>query len=60
MRAGAALSDAFAVHEGLFPSVYTASLVAGERSGNLDGVLRRFVDYTKITATVKRKTLSAL
>jgi len=60
VTSGAALSDALAVHEGLFPSVYTASLVAGERSGNLDGVLRRFVDYTKITATVKRKTLSAL
>src|SRR5262249_14116376 len=44
----------------LFPSVYTASLVAGERSGNLDAVLRRFVEYSKIIATVKRKTVSAL
>ena len=44
----------------LFPSVYTASLLAGERSGNLDAVLRRFVEYTKIIATVKRKTISAL
>ena len=44
----------------LFPSIYTASLLAGERSGNLDAVLRRFVEYTKIIATVKRKTVSAL
>ena len=43
-----------------FPRVYTASLLAGERSGNLDAVLRRFVEYTKIIATVKRKTVSAL
>mgnify|MGYP003694759267 CR=1 FL=1 len=43
-----------------FPSVYTASLLAGERSGNLDAVLRRYVEYTKIIATVKRKTISAL
>ena len=60
VRAGTALSDAFGAHGALFPSVYTASLLAGERSGNLDAVLRRFVEYTKIIATVKRKTLSAL
>lgn len=60
VRGGSALSDAFAVHGALFPSVYTASLVAGERSGNLDAVLRRFVEYTKIIQTVRRKTLSAL
>jgi type IV pilus assembly protein PilC len=60
VRAGTALSDAFAAHEDLFPRVYTASLFAGERSGNLDAVLRRYVEYTKIIATVKRKTLSAL
>jgi type IV pilus assembly protein PilC len=60
VRGGSALSDAFAAHGALLPSVYTASLVAGERSGSLDTVLRRFVEYTKIIATVKRKTLSAL
>jgi type IV pilus assembly protein PilC len=60
VRSGSALSDAFAVHGSLFPSVYTASLVAGERSGNLDAVLRRFVEYSKIIATVRRKTMSAL
>jgi len=60
VRAGTALSDAFAAHGELFPSVYTASLLAGERSGNLDAVLRRYVEYTKIIATVKRKTVSAL
>jgi type IV pilus assembly protein PilC len=60
VRAGSALSDAFATHGGLIPSVYTASLLAGERSGSLDTVLRRYVDYAKIIATVKRKTVSAL
>jgi type IV pilus assembly protein PilC len=60
VRSGTALSDAFAAHGDLFPRVYTASLLAGERSGSLDTVLRRYVDYTKIIATVKRKTLSAL
>jgi len=60
VRGGTALSDAFAAHGNLFPSIYTASLVAGERSGNLDSVLRRFVEYTKVIATVRRKTISAL
>ncbi len=60
VRSGSALSDAFAAHGDLFPRVYTASLLAGERSGNLDAVLRRYVEYTKIISTVKRKTISAL
>ena len=60
VRSGTALSDAFAAQGDLFPRVYTASLLAGERSGNLDAVLRRFVEYTKIIANVKRKTISAL
>jgi type IV pilus assembly protein PilC len=60
VRSGAALSDAFATHGDLFPRVYTASLLAGERSGNLDAMLRRYVEYTKIIANVKRKTVSAL
>jgi type IV pilus assembly protein PilC len=60
VRSGTALSDAFAAHDALIPSVYTASLLAGERSGSLDTVLRRFVEYSKIIATVKRKTVSAL
>jgi type IV pilus assembly protein PilC len=60
VRSGGALSDAFASHSSLVPGVYTASLLAGERSGSLDTVLRRFVEYTKIVQTMKRKTISAL
>jgi len=60
VRSGSALSDAFATHGDRFPGVYTASLLAGERSGNLDAVLRRYVEYAKIMANVKRKTISAL
>jgi type IV pilus assembly protein PilC len=60
VRAGTALSDAFSAHGTLFPSVYTASLMAGERSGNLDAVLRRYVAYSKVIDTVRSKTISAL
>jgi type IV pilus assembly protein PilC len=60
VRGGTALSDAFISHGDLFPSVYTASLMAGERSGNLDAVLRRFVAYSKTIDTVRSKTISAM
>src|SRR5687767_3418572 len=59
VRSGTALSDAFSAHGDLFPNVYTASLMAGERSGNLDSVLRRFVSYSKTVDTVRTKTISA-
>ena len=60
VRAGSALSDAFDAHPGLFPGVYTASLLAGEKSGNLEQVLRRYVAYVKVVSGVQRKTISAL
>jgi type IV pilus assembly protein PilC len=60
VRGGIALSDAFADHGVLFPRVYTASLLAGERSGNLDAILRRYVEYEKVIDGVRRKTISAL
>jgi type IV pilus assembly protein PilC len=60
VRAGTALSEAFQAHGELFPGVYTASLMAGERAGNLDSVLRRYVAYSKVVDTVRKKTISAL
>src|SRR3954462_6648557 len=60
VRAGSALSEAFEVHGALFPGVYTASLLAGEKSGNLEQVLRRYVSYVKVVSSVRRKTVSAL
>src|ERR671912_531303 len=60
VRGGTALSDAFSAHGDLFPNVYTASLMAGERSGNLDSVLRPFVAYSKTVGTVRPKTISAM
>jgi type IV pilus assembly protein PilC len=34
--------------------------MAGERSGNLDSVLRRYVAYEKVIGAVRRRTISAL
>jgi type IV pilus assembly protein PilC len=60
VKAGTALSDAFGEHPDLFPAVYSASLMAGERAGNLDEVIRRYVSYEKVIGAVKRRTISAL
>jgi type IV pilus assembly protein PilC len=60
VRAGSSLSEAFESHGSLFPGVYTASLLAGEKSGSLEQVIRRYVAYVKIVSGVKRKTISAL
>src|SRR3982751_5474402 len=60
VRAGSAISEAFEAHGTLFPGVYTASLLAGEKSGNLEQVLRRYVNYVKVISGVRRKTISAL
>jgi len=60
VRAGSSLSEAFEAHGTLFPGVYTASLLAGEKSGSLELVIRRYVAYVKVISAVKRKTISAL
>lgn len=60
VKAGTSLSDAFGEHGSMFPAVYSASLLAGERSGNLDAVIRRYVAYEKIIGAVRKRTIAAL
>ncbi len=60
IKNGVALSDAFAAQGDTFPRIYTASILAGERSGNLDDVLRRYVEYTKSIVALQRKIRGAL
>lgn len=59
VKSGVALSEAFQ-HEGdLYPPIFAASLVAGERSGNLDQVLRRFSAHLRLNQALKKKAISA-
>ena len=59
IRGGTALSEAFESQK-IFPRIYTASILAGERSGALDDVLARFVTYLKRSVQIKRKIRGAL
>ncbi len=59
VKSGTALSDAFKAEQGLYPVIFSASLVAGERSGSLETVLRRFVQYLRLNQALKRKAIAA-
>ena len=60
IRGGAALSQAFAAQGAIFPRIYTASILAGERSGALDEVLSRYVNYMRRSVALRRKIRGAL
>ena len=60
VRSGVALSDAFASHGDLFPPIYSNSLRAGERSGDLEGVIKRFLRYQKLIVAIRKKVSGAL
>lgn len=60
VRGGKTLSEAFAPFENLFSKVYTASLMAGERSGNLPGALSRYIQYARIIDQTRNRVRSAL
>ena len=60
IRGGAALSQAFASQGPIFPRIYTASILAGERSGALDEVLSRYVNYMRRSVALRRKIRGAL
>jgi type IV pilus assembly protein PilC len=59
VKSGTALSDAFRQEGDLYPPILAASLVAGERSGNLDQVLRRFASHLRLNITLRKKAVSA-
>jgi type IV pilus assembly protein PilC len=60
IRGGMALSEAFAAQGPIFPRIYTASILAGERSGALDEVLSRYVNYMRRSVGLRRKIRGAL
>ena len=60
VKSGTDLSEAFAEHGDLFPRLYPSSLKAGERSGELEQVIRRFIRYMRLVLDARRRVISAL
>jgi type IV pilus assembly protein PilC len=60
INSGSSLSDAFAAQGDLFPRLYWTSLKAGEKSGEIESVLRRYQKYQKTLMALARKVVSTL
>jgi type IV pilus assembly protein PilC len=59
VREGTTLSEALE-EQGVFPKVYTVSVLAGEKSGNLPGVLDYYTAYQRVTTGFRKKLISTL
>jgi type IV pilus assembly protein PilC len=59
VREGKSLSEA--VDEaGVFSKVYSTAILAGEKSGNLSGVLEYYIAYQRVSTGVQKKLMAAL
>ncbi len=59
VREGKSLSEA--VDEaGVFSKVYSTAILAGEKSGNLSGVLEYYIAYQRVSTNVQKKLIAAL
>ncbi|HTU42440.1 MAG TPA: type II secretion system F family protein [Candidatus Aquilonibacter sp.] len=59
VKGGELLSDAFATHAAV-PKIYTTTLMAGEKSGNIDEVLTRYINFQRMTMSFRKKLLVSL
>ena len=59
VKTGESISTAFEAQGG-FPLVYTVTLLAGERSGNLEEVLQRYLDFSRVSVSFRKKLKSSL
>jgi type IV pilus assembly protein PilC len=59
VREGKSLSEAID-EAGVFSKVYSTAILAGEKSGNLSGVLDYYISYQKVSTGVQKKILAAL
>jgi type IV pilus assembly protein PilC len=59
VKGGESLSDAFAA-QGVIPKIYTTTLMAGEKSGNIDEVLTRYVSFQRLAMTFRKKLFVSL
>src|ERR1700757_2620040 len=59
VKGGELLSDAFAA-QGVVPKIYTTTLMAGEKSGNIDEVLTRYINFQRMAMTFRKKLFVSL
>src|ERR1017187_10386799 len=59
VKGGELLSDSFAAQQ-VFPKMYTTTLMAGEKSGSMEEVLGRYIQYQRMVQTFRKKLLVSL
>jgi type IV pilus assembly protein PilC len=59
VREGKSLSEAVA-ESGVFSKVYSTAILAGEKSGNLPGVLDYYIAYQRVSTGVRKRILATL
>jgi type IV pilus assembly protein PilC len=59
VKGGELLSAAFATHAAV-PKLYTTTLTAGEKSGNIDEVLTRYINFQRLAMTFRKKLFVSL
>ena len=59
VREGKSLSEAI-TEAGVFSKVYSTAILAGEKSGNLPGVLDYYIAYQRVSTGVRKKILASL
>lgn len=59
VKSGELLSQAFEA-QGATSKIYTTTLLAGERSGNLEEVLGRYIAFQRITVSFRKKLIASL
>jgi len=59
VRTGESISSAFEAQGG-FPLMYTTTLLAGERSGNLEEVLGRYLSFQRVSLSFGKKLKASL
>jgi type IV pilus assembly protein PilC len=60
VKSGEDLSTAFESYGEMFPRLYPSTLKAGEKSGELESVIRRFIRYLQLITQARGKVVSAL
>jgi type IV pilus assembly protein PilC len=59
VKGGELLSDAFSKHV-MVPKIYTTTLMAGEKSGNIDEVLTRYINFQRLAMSFRKRLAVSL
>ncbi|HWR34637.1 MAG TPA: type II secretion system F family protein [Clostridia bacterium] len=59
VKSGELLSEAFEA-QGVFPKIYSTTILAGEKSGNLEETLSRYIGFQRLALSFRKKLVASL